>query len=55
VYALEGAYDFHSEEYDYADFIVRVKTNLHDSPVGNMTAGEVGASISVAGNGGARR
>jgi len=33
VYALEGAYDFHSKEYDWPEFIVRVKTNLHDSPV----------------------
>jgi hypothetical protein len=36
VYALDGAYDFHSKEYDYADFIVRVKTNLHDSPVSSV-------------------
>jgi hypothetical protein len=33
VFNLEGAYDFHSKEYDWSDFIVRVKTNLHDSPV----------------------
>jgi hypothetical protein len=33
VFNLEGAYDFHSKEYDWPDFIVRVKTNLHDSPV----------------------
>jgi hypothetical protein len=49
VYALEGAYDFYSKEYDYADFIrrvVRVQTKVHDPLVSHvitmvMTAGDM--------------
>ena len=33
VFQLRSASDLHSEEYDWPDFVVRVKTNLHDSPV----------------------